>query len=299
MRNRAMAFVWLFLCNALWGFSFIGTKFALGAGLAPMSLAFFRYVIVVPVLLVIEKKMVKERKIEKGDALTLVASSFFGVTLYYFFENTGMLYTTASNASLIVATVPVITLAVDAIFFKARVSPLQWVGAALSVAGVALVVGGGYNFSRETLVGNMLVFGGCATWVAYLLASRKLLIKYDSVLITSRQSLVALLTLIPFGLADMRGWPDFTWPLAGVVAALGLLCSGACYLWYVDAIQTLGTVTVSVFLNFVPVFAVVSATLFLKEELSTLQLAGGLVILTGITLVTIAPMRAVKGVYEA
>ena len=53
----------------------------------------------------------------------VAVSGLFGIVLYFVFENNGIRYTTASNASMIVAAVPIFTLFTEALFFKLRIHP--------------------------------------------------------------------------------------------------------------------------------------------------------------------------------
>ena len=89
------------------------------------------------------------------------------------------------------------------------------------------------------------------------------------------------------GLVAVVSFPKFEiHTLLGLVY-LGLICSAAAYYLYFVALRGLGSVTVTCFVNLVPVFGVLGAVAFLGERLTADKLLGGLMILAGVALVTI------------
>src|SRR5208283_5609618 len=96
-----------------------------------------------------------------------------GVTVYFLFENNGIALLTASESSLVIATIPVLTMLVERIVFGTRLKPLSYAGALVSFAGVALIVGprlaaGPSIGARASALAGFLYMGGAAAaWVIY------------------------------------------------------------------------------------------------------------------------------------
>ena len=98
-----------------WGISFISTKVVLRE-LPPSTIGLVRFVIASLFLAILLHKLEPGSRPKKADLPFLALSGILGISLYFFFENTGISYTSAVNASLIVTFVPLITILLDTIF---------------------------------------------------------------------------------------------------------------------------------------------------------------------------------------
>jgi drug/metabolite transporter (DMT)-like permease len=123
----------------IWGLTFLSIKVALRE-FGPMSLPLFRFTIASLLLALIMVLTKTSFRIAWRDIPLLVMSSIFGVTLYYYFENNGIMRLTASESSLIVGAIPVVTLLGEIIVFKLRPRRSVIVGIVISFVGVALIV---------------------------------------------------------------------------------------------------------------------------------------------------------------
>ncbi|MGE5598524.1 MAG: DMT family transporter, partial [Bacteroidota bacterium] len=268
-----------------WGFSFISTKIIL-AEVPPASIAFFRQIISVTTLLAwVIANLARGGRAQLARAtwrdLGLVAASgLFGIVLYFVFENNGIRYTTASNASMIVSAVPIFTLFTEALFFKLRITGRLVGCLILSMVGVYFVVtsGGRLDFSSANTYGNLLMMGAMVCWVAYTIINKKLTDKYSSLLLTFLQAFFSLFLFLPFILAEIRRWRiPTTVPLLHLLY-LGVCCSALGYIFYVYAVKRLGATVSSAFLNLVPVVTVICGYFVLGERVTRVQLTGMLLI---------------------
>jgi len=143
--------------------------------------------------------------------------------------------------------------------------------------------GGGLNLSA--LAGNLLLFGACVCWVIYIEISNRLLTRYSSLNLTAWQGVAGLIGLLPAALLEMPAWKPV--PIGGWLAALFLaaVCSALCFFWYAQAIRSLSTLQVAVFVNLTPLVAVAAGVLLLKETASLFQILGGAVIVGSILMV--------------
>lgn len=258
-----------------WGYSFISTKVVL-TELPPVSIAFFRQIIASIALFcwLLSTRSLSPLSIRH---LWLVAvSGLFGIVLYFVFENTGLQYTTASNASMIVAAVPVFTLISEVLFFKLKANAKMLVCILLSIAGVYMVitVDGRLDLSSSTFMGNLLVIGAMIAWVIYTIFNKKLNNKYSSLVITFYQSVTSIFLFIPFVAPEVGKWKAITLiPLLNLIY-LGIFCSALAYFFYIYASKRLGATISSASLNLIPVVSVVFGYFLLGEKLSLLQIAG-------------------------
>ncbi|MCX7920761.1 MAG: DMT family transporter [Clostridia bacterium] len=266
-----------------WAYSFISTKIVL-TELSPASIAFFRQIIAAVILLLwllFTRSFVPVRLKDLGF---IAASGFFGIVLYFIFENTGIKYTTASNASMIVASVPIFTLISEALLFKQKINLKMVLCIILSILGVYLVitVNGTLDLSSSTLVGNLLVIAAMIAWVVYTIFNKSLSEKYPSIVITAYQTVASIFLFIPFVIHEVDSWKVPS-PVSLVnLIYLGVLCSAASYFFYIYASKRLGPTVSSAFLNFIPVFSVIFGYFVLGEKLTVVQIAGMVLIMASI-----------------
>lgn len=283
-KSRRYALVMLFLVNVLWGLSFIASKYALTHGFMPMTLAFWRYAVACLVLVPLCLWKEGMPKLARRDILPLVLSALFGITFYYYFEYTGMTYTTASTASLLIATIPIFTLVFTALVHRVFPGKVRALCALVSLLGVFLIIrfGAGGNEGGGTLKGNLLILCCCVCWVLYIEVCGRLRGRLPSLSLTACQAVIALVTMLPLALREGNLLPEAP-PLAwACMAGLGVLCSAFCYYFYVEALGILDAYTVSLFINVNPIAAVLGGFLLLGERMSPVQLLGGAIILVSL-----------------
>ncbi len=277
-REFQLAVLFIILDVLFWGFSFISTKVVL-TQIPPVSVAFFRQFIAAATLIFLVLYTRTPLRIALKDMGNIVAASFFGIVMYFVFENSGLQYTTASNASMIVAALPIFTLFGETVFFKLKVTWKMILSLILSVIGVVLVVTVNRNvdLSSARFFGNLLVMGAIVCWVVYTILNRNLSDKYRSLTIITHQSLVSIFLFIPFVIPEMKRWPavsELSVPVFANLIFLGVFCSGFAYIFYIYAVRRLGATVSSAFLNLIPVVTVVCGYVLLQDTLTWIQILG-------------------------
>lgn len=269
-----------------WGLSIISTKVVL-TQLPPVSIAFFRYSIAAAALIPLALFSHSLSKIALKDLGTFIITSLLGIVLYFLFENNALLYTTASNASMLVAAMPLFAVIIDALFFRQKVKWKMAVCILISIVGVYLVVtvDGRLDFSSARLYGNMLMIGSMISWVLYTYANKSLDGKYSGMTVITYQSLISIILFMPLVISELKKWPELNAITPFTVANLvflGVFCSALEYLFYIHAVQKLGATVLTTFLNLIPVVTVIAGSLFLREELLPIEIAGMGVIMSSI-----------------
>ncbi len=99
-----------------WGLSFVFTKFAL-EGLPPFAILFLRFALAALVFagIVLRRRLPRLSFAQHGRAFLI---SLFMPGAYFALEVHGVMHTTASNASLIAATIPIMVLLLSAAFLR-------------------------------------------------------------------------------------------------------------------------------------------------------------------------------------
>jgi drug/metabolite transporter (DMT)-like permease len=266
----------------IWGFSFLSIKVTV-AVIGPMTLTFLRFILASVVLYWVKRWLKPTERVARSDWWLMIITGIIGITLYYFFENHGVKLITASAASIIIATIPILTLLTESLFFKAKLTFFKVFGVILSLIGVYLVVGGDGVGNAHTGLGYLLMSGAGAIWVLYVIVTRPLFAKYSNLTIVTYQSYFATLSLIPFVLMEETRWLAVTPIIIANLIFMGVFCSAMAYYFYVYALEHLGANKSALFLNFIPVVSVICAWFILKEQLSWVQMIGGLLIMLAVS----------------
>jgi len=250
-----------------------------------MTLALSRFVIATLLLPPIAWITKTPLAIKRKDIPLVAATGFVGITLYFFFENNGILRLTASESSIIVGTIPVLTLLTDTLLFRRKMKPRVSAGILLSFLGVALIV------LRSEAVkaspdGYFFMTGAALSWVAYTFITKPLSGRYPLLAITFWQIFFGMIGCIPFAIAEGQGFVRPSAPVLLNVLFLGVLASAIGYWLYVVVLDRLGASRSSVFINLIPVVSVAASFIVLGERLAPLQLAGGAAAIAGVYLAT-------------
>lgn len=286
MDNRRMASLYGVLVAIVWGLSFLSIKVAVEV-LPPMTLAAARFVVACAILPLVAVAARENLRIAAKDVPVLVLGGVLGVTLYFYFENNGILLLSASESSLIVSTIPIASVISERFFLGTRLPARVYAGSFLSLIGVALIVVRP-GMASSSLMGYVYMGGAVAVWVAYTFATRTVSLRYGRLNVTFWQSLFGLLGCIPFALLEAYAWKVPTTAVTLHVLYLGLICSAAGYWLYMAAIDHLGVGKASVFINLIPVVAVIAAYFLLGDRMSLLQWIGGGIALVGVMMATVS-----------
>ena len=206
---------------------------------------------------------------------------------YFFF--TGLQTTSAGRAALIVACIPVCVAVLSAVLYKERFGPMRMLGVLLSLTGVSVVIADGSPMallSEGVSRGDFMILGCVASWTAYTLAGRSVMKTVSPLASVAWSSIFGTLMLLPAALAEglaadvLRARP-LDW---ACIVYLGFLATSLAYLWYYQAISSIGAARSSIFINTVPVFAVIMGFLFLGEPIHLTLAVGGLMVITGVYL---------------
>ena len=274
----------------IWGLSFLSIKTAV-AEVPPMTLGLARFAIAILLLPLIAKAVKEDLRVKVRDLPILFLGGMIGYTLYFLGENNGVRLLSASESSIVIGTIPVVTMVAERIFLRTRLSWRSWLGAGLSLAGVALIVAG-TGGGTSSIPGFLFMGLAALCWVVYAFITRRISGRYGQVSVTFWQTLFGFLGFIPFALAESASWRV---PSGGAVLNilyLGVFCSALGYWFYIMALDALGPGASSVFINLIPVVSVIAAFFVLGDRLGAGQWAGAVVTIAGVYLATMPGKRA-------
>jgi len=219
----------------------------------------------------------------------MVALGITGGSLYFLMENAAMLYTTATNTSLIVCSCPLFTMFLIALLYRhtERITRLQAFGSLIACMGMAVVVLNGHFVLHLSPVGDMLAFGACLCWVLYSLLMKVGLQHYSTFFITRKVFFYGLVTIIPYFIL-VPGFPPLSTLLRPEVLwnllFLSVVASMLCYLIWTWVISRLGAVVATNWVYFNPITTIFFAWWLLDEQITLWFLLGSALILLGMFL---------------
>jgi len=268
----------------LWSSSYIVTKVGVG-DIPPLTFAAIRFIMAAIVMGIVFVFAKPREHVSKKDLLRLALGGLLGITAYFSLQNLGVQKTTASDATLLVASFPVITLLLEILFRKARINFRQIGGIVIAIVGIYLVIDmSGTRSAPERLTGDLLLLATGLAWALYNFATQNVVQKYSTITVIFWQTLFGMVALLPLAIIEINKWQSIK--SSGLLGALylGLFCSVGAFLLYGYGLKSLQPGLAVILLNLVPIFGLVFAVIFLHERISLLQLLGGAIVICGVIL---------------
>lgn len=285
----------LILAHLIWGANFVVAKITLQE-FPIYSLAFLRFALaslfLAPFFLAESKKI----KIAKQDLprLTLIGVLIITLNITFFF--TGIQKTTAINASVLTLIIPMLSVLSGWWFLKEKIYLINLAGIFAGLMGALVIIGlprilfG--DFSPQILTGNLLIILASIVWVAGAILSREQLKKYPSLTITAIAFMVGTVTFFIPALNEYLENPSWPERITGLgllgLTYMTLLSSISAYFLFEWGLAKTGVYAADLFQYIEPFVATTLAILVLAEVVSVDFMVGGVLIVAGVLLGTLA-----------
>lgn len=300
MATRPVGFFDAFLLLILitfWGSSFVVVKIALREGLTPIAIATYRFLIAGALFLVALLFMKNHNSnyklhVERKDTITLLFLALSGITFFFTAQYTGIKMAGASIAAILVCLLsPILITTLSTRIFKEQLNKKQIIGIATAAAGTLTVTVGGtfsLQFNQDFFIGSLILLATPILWAAYTLLGKKTIEKYNPFLIVAYTTALGGLLLIPFSLAENSLTQASTMTFTGWLAIIYLAstCSLLGYYIWFHSLKHVGAAVTSSFLFAEPLVTVILAVTLVQEQITPPIITGGLLILTGVYLIT-------------
>lgn len=233
------------------------------------------------------------QRLNAREWLGLAGLGIVGQCLYQYCFVSGLSQTSVANSALLVAITPVLIALTSAATGRDHVGWGHWAGAALSIAGIYIVVGGGAHLGGSSLRGDLTMIVAVICWTIYTLGSGPLMRRHSPVGVTGLSMIIGTAMYVPLVSGHLRTLDParvsaVTW-FSVVYSALTALCV-AYSIWYA-AVREIGSARTAVYSNLVPVVAMVTAVVFLGEPLALRKVLGAAAVLAGIALTRLGADR--------
>ncbi len=281
--KRTLAIFAISSASIFWGLSLLSIKVVVDV-VPPMPLALLRFIVAIGTLFLFMKITKDKSRIKKSDIPRIAASGIFGVTLYYYFQNTGVKLISPSSASIIIALVPILSLIGESLVFKTKLTLPKILSVIISFIGVYIIVGFRLKDAVGDILGFIMMFGAAISWVFYVIITKPLLADYSQLSIIFYQYIFGTIFILPFSFHEKVQWSAVTIPIVLNIVFLGAVCSAFAYYLNAYAVDHLGVAVASIFVNLMPVAAIVGSFLILKEHINMNELLGGAIVIFSVFL---------------
>jgi drug/metabolite transporter (DMT)-like permease len=214
----------------------------------------------------------------------IVALGLLGHVAYQVCFITGVHWTTAGSAALIMAASPLWTAVASQLRGYERLPPAAWGGLLVSLAGTGLVVVAGANLAGGTLAGNLLMLAASVFWGLYTAFNIEVVKDVSPAGFAFLSILVALPVLVALGVPTFGA---IEWSRVGFTEWAALIFSGGfstgvAYIIWAAAVRNVGPSSTAVYANLVPFVALLGGMLLLGESITFAQVLGGVLIIGGL-----------------
>lgn len=275
----------LWITAAIWGFAFVAQRAGMEF-IGPFTFNGIRFLLgsvsLLPLIFWMKHKQKKtsskQKNILKGGLLAGIVL-FIGASL----QQAGMVYTEAGKAGFITGFY-VILVPLIGIFIGQYITKLLWAGSFIALAGLYLLTINGPFVLQK---GDMLILLSAFFWAIHVQLINKLVDTHSALPLSAFH--FAVCGILSLG----AGFIFETITLDSILLAIwpllygGLMSVGIAYTMQVVAQQHVHPAYASIILSFETVFAVIGGWLLLNEMLSLRNLAGCLLMLTGMVIVQV------------
>ncbi len=285
----ALVYIKLMLMAVFWGGTFIAGKIA-ARHMGPFTAAFFRFFIASLFLwlavLRIEGRVPKPSARQVMPCLLLGLTGVFSYNLCFF---KGLALIEASRAAIIIANNPIGIALFSALFFGERLTPIRFLGILVSVSGAVVVISRGdfrHILDSGVGTGELLIIGCVISWVAFSLLGKVFMKSMTPLSAVFFASVTGTLCLLPAAVAEglVPAALAIPWKAWLAIFYLGFFGTVLGFVWYYEGIRSIGPTKAGVFINAVPVSAIVFSYLILSEPITGSLLLGAALVLGGIWL---------------
>jgi drug/metabolite transporter (DMT)-like permease len=260
----------------------------------PLQVMIMRFLLAYIVLVLIKPKFTK---IIWKDEVIFILMGLTGCSLYFIAEYKALTMTSASNVSIIVASSPILIALLAHICTKDEKLKINTIaGFVIAFVGVAFVVFNGTFILKLNPLGDLLAFLSALSWAVYSLILKKIINRYDNILLIRKVMFYGIVTTAPFLLLEGKpfDFAAFSDPkLIISILFLGVVGSGLCYMIWNIPVRTLGITITNSYIYAIPFVTMILAATLLKEKITALGVLGAMLIILGVV-ITGSPKNLLK-----
>lgn len=283
-QGRALAVVCLIVAMALWGSSFIALKWAFAE--LPALWVIFARMALGSLVFLLAWRWRGRMQYRQGDWKYLLGLAACEPCLYFIFEALALQNTSASQAGMITALLPLLVAMGAFVFLRERISRTTLAGFLLALVGAVWLslAGDADQHAPNPLLGNFYELLAMLCAMGYTLLLKHLSTRYSAFILTAMQAFIGSLFFLPLALLSAPMPVSISPQGLAAVAYLGVVVTVGAYGLYNYGVSQLPASQASGYTNLIPLFTLVFAMLLLGERLNTMQLFAAALVFGGVAL---------------
>jgi len=283
--SRWLPTVALVTACLIWSSSFIALKFAFRS-LDPMVVIFGRMALGSACVLFLLRRL-DPPDYRTGDWRAILFMALCEPCLYFLFEAAALQQTSASQAGVITAMLPLLVALAAVPLLGERVAGATLAGFSLAIGGavwLSLVAPASPGAPNPPL-GNLLEFLAMVCATGYTITLKRLSGRFSPLWLTGAQALIGSAFYLPFLFFPATRLPTAFDPAAWLaVAYLGVAVTLGAYLLYTYGVSRIPASQAAAFVNLIPVFSALFGWGVLGEVVTPAMLGASVLILAGVFL---------------
>jgi DME family drug/metabolite transporter len=277
-----MGYLLVALAALLWGSLGPVARVAFEAGVEPLELAFWRATIA-GALFALHAVVRRRLRVARRDVPGLVLFAFLGVTIFYWSYLRSVEIGGAALAAVLLYTAPAWVAIAAALWLGERLTRRTLAALVLTLAGVALVAGGGGGESRISAAAVAWGLVSGLSYAVYYLFGKRYFARYEAPTLFLYALPIGALSLLPavrFAPKSAAAW------LA--ILFIAVVPTYLAYLLYAHGLRRVEATRAAMVATLEPVVAAVVAYIAWGERLGVAATFGGALVLAGVLAATTA-----------
>ena len=278
------AYLGLVAAMFLWASSFVALKLAF-RGFDPMVVIFGRMLVASFCFLPFVPGFRAGNTFCRRDLPTLLFMALCEPCLYFIFEARALQLTTASQAGMITALLPLMVAVAARFVLKETLTGSMLTGFAMAITGAIWLslAGEASADAPQPLLGNFLEFMAMVCATGYIISLKRLTRRYTPFFLTAVQAFVGAVFFFPFlGLPSTALPSRWAWGPTLAIVYLGAVITLGAYGLYNHGVSRIPASQASIFVNLIPVFTVFLGWLILDERFTGAQYLASALVFAGI-----------------
>lgn len=286
MINLLQAYTWLTFCVVVWGSNFVFGKI-LVQDFSPTLLTTLRLLFIVLFLVGLSSYKTHFKRVNKKDLLTLIFLGVIGVFINQWSFFVGLQTADPTTSALILATTPILTGLLAAIFLHEKLTIRMLMGSIVAIIGIYFVVAKGNLSSLHIDKGLLWIVLTMVTFAIMIIMTRLLSQRIDPLTITLYSNIIGFIVSIPFvflletPLRISSDLSDWTFLIGTAVVVHGI----ATLIWN-NNIRHVDASKASILSNLEPFVAMIMGLIILYKPITGTEIVGSLFIVGGVVLST-------------
>lgn len=286
--KKTIIYTQLISSMVIWSLTFIWTRKLIDMQLTPVTIIFFRLTFATLFLLPFIVRFLNIKNIFKKDLKYFLLMAMLDPFIYFLLETNGLRFVSATIASLIIASIPIVLAILSNILLKERLYWFNYLGFVLAYVGIFILLYQPEGLFNVTVFGISLLIGAVISASFYTIIARNLLDRYSVFVVTSAKIIIGW---IYFTIAFIFLNPKpsiqniMRLEIIFLLFMLGIMGNLIAYLLFNKVMKQLGVARSSIFASFIPVFTAMFSYFLLDEQFCLQKITSIALILSG-TLIT-------------